>query len=221
MNCEQVAVLLDDHLEGRLAAAETVAVEQHLSSCLDCRAAVLALQSLTRQRRRPVPAPDETLLSRVIQLARPPMSGTEANLAGRQHTSNRIWWGAGLGSALAAGIAVAFLTVSFVLDGSGESEIPVFSLTMEQPRAVNIAIDSTQALAEAQITVTLVGDIGLAGFGDQSEITWRTDIEPGVNRLSLPMVLRGAAGGRLRVELEHELRTETFTVDLRREERGS
>ena len=60
----------------------------------------------------------------------------------------------------------------------------------------------------------LSGGFEIVGFGDLRELTWSTDLEKGVNKLTLPLSAVAVAGGQLVVRLEHEGTTREFRVDL-------
>jgi anti-sigma factor RsiW len=46
MNCEQTQALLPAHVDGELGIPESIALEQHLQSCPDCRAELASQQAL-------------------------------------------------------------------------------------------------------------------------------------------------------------------------------
>ena len=45
MRCKKVVLLLDDHVDGLLAAPEAEAIRDHLDGCRDCRETALALKA--------------------------------------------------------------------------------------------------------------------------------------------------------------------------------
>ncbi|MCI0330307.1 MAG: zf-HC2 domain-containing protein [candidate division Zixibacteria bacterium] len=46
MNCQEIEVRLNDHLDGILSASENAEVERHLESCLNCKEELLRLRNL-------------------------------------------------------------------------------------------------------------------------------------------------------------------------------
>jgi hypothetical protein len=86
---------------------------------------------------------------------------------------------------------------------------------LNETRDVNVAVESPEALAGAQIHVTLSGAIGLRGFDGQRELRWTADLDRGVNQLTLPVVALGASGGQVLVEVTHGDRRRTFVIDVR------
>jgi hypothetical protein len=63
--------------------------------------------------------------------------------------------------------------------------------------------------------VFLSGGVELAGFGNQREISWSTDLEQGVNQLTLPVIATDLNGGSLLVRLDHEGVQKVFKVNLK------
>jgi len=88
------------------------------------------------------------------------------------------------------------------------------TIALTETRDVNVAIDSPTDLQDAQIRVVLTGAVALTGFEGQSEIRWSTNLDRGVNMLSLPVTMQGLNGGRLLVEVDYEDHHEIFVVDL-------
>ena len=66
----------------------------------------------------------------------------------------------------------------------------------------------------AEIHVVLTGSIGLQGFAEQRELRWTTDLDRGVNQLTLPLVALGPSGGQVMVEVQHGDKRRTFVVDV-------
>jgi hypothetical protein len=62
--------------------------------------------------------------------------------------------------------------------------------------------------------VVLSGAVGLDGYEGQRELRWRTNLDPGVNQLTLPVIATGAGGGQVLVEVLHEGKRRTFLVDV-------
>jgi hypothetical protein len=128
-----------------------------------------------------------------------------------------FWLGLGTGAALAAGVAVLALVffVSLPGGGLGPSTTPGLELAVNVPQNVDISLATEEALVDAEIHVTLKGSVGLDGYADQRELTWRTNLDAGVNQLTLPIVATGANGGQVMVEVAHGGKLRTFLVDIR------
>jgi hypothetical protein len=88
-------------------------------------------------------------------------------------------------------------------------------IALDATENVAITLDTPVELTAAEIRVTLNGAIELAGFGDQREVAWSTDLARGVNQLTLPVVARGPTGGQLTVEVQHGIKRRQFVVDVR------
>lgn len=72
MNCNEVAPLLDDYIDGILPVAQVRAVEQHLAGCEKCRREVEAIRSVLA---------DARAMPRAIQPAQDLWKGIEGRLA--------------------------------------------------------------------------------------------------------------------------------------------
>ena len=97
-------------------------------------------------------------------------------------------------------------------DGGARNQLEI---ALNETRDVNLAIDSPIAMMNAQIRVVLTGTVALAGFEEQSELRWATDLDRGVNVLRLPITMLGTSGGQVLVEVTHQDRHEIFVVTLR------
>ena len=91
---------------------------------------------------------------------------------------------------------------------------PEVTLALNESRNVNVALDSPAMLADAEIHVVLSGAIGLQGFASQRELRWRTDLDRGVNQLTLPLVALGGGGGQILVEVTHGEKRRSFVIDV-------
>ena len=208
MDCTEVSTLLELYAETQLTSAQRVAVEAHLGRCDSCSSAAYAVTILRSQRRVATPATRPGLLSEVIDRAA--MADSETVTRG----SDRFWLGAGIGGALAAGIVFALLNFNSINQRQPDLRIPQLGIAFNETRDVNLAIDSPTAMMDATIRVVLTGTVVLAGFEQQSELQWTTDLDPGVNMLSLPVTMVGTSGGQVFVEVTHEDRHEIFVVTL-------
>lgn len=135
---------------------------------------------------------------------------------GSRRQRNR-WLLTGFGSAIAAGLVLwliggFFLTAPNLPDtGAG---IPGITMTLEEPRVVNLVFASATALESATLTVTLPDGIELAGFPGQREIAWQTSLEEGKNLLPLELIALTPAGGEVLARLEHNDRDRTFRLRI-------
>jgi hypothetical protein len=141
---------------------------------------------------------------------------TRATHEGTQRQRNR-WLMTGFGSAVAAGLAMwliggFFLTTPVV--PVADPVIPGITMTLEEPRTVNLVFASATALDSAMLTVTLPDGIELAGFPGQREIAWQTSLNEGKNLLPLELIAVSPVGGEVLARLEHNNRDRTFRLRI-------
>lgn len=133
---------------------------------------------------------------------------------GSRRQRNR-WVMTGFGSAIAAGLVLWFVGATFLATPNlpqPEAGIPGITMTLEQPRTVNLVFASAAALDMATLTVTLPVGIELAGFPGQREITWQTSLVEGKNFLPLELIALSSTGGEVLARLEHDDRDRTFRL---------
>lgn len=208
MKCEDASMVLQRPGSG--AELERRAAAEHLLSCTDCRDAARALAALRADRDSPIQMPPDHAFERALAAA-----GSRAVWITRTVPRRPSFLlGVGVGAALAAGIAVAVFMLrpdaSVVPAG-----VPAVLLALNEERDVTVALSSPEPLANAQIRIALSGDIGLKGFAEQRELHWTTDLDRGVNELTLPIIARGAGGGQVLVEVQHGDKRRAFIVDVR------
>ena len=133
---------------------------------------------------------------------------------GTRRQRNR-WLMTGFGGALAAGLAL-WLIGGFFLTSPNlpatDPEIPGITMTLEEPRTVNLVFASATDLDSATLTVTLPDGIELAGFPGQREIAWQTSLKEGKNFLPLELIAVSPVSGEVLARLEHDDRDRTFRL---------
>ena len=60
----------------------------------------------------------------------------------------------------------------------------------------------------------LTGGIELDGYAGERELSWTTNLESGINRLSLPVRAITREGGSLVVQLRHPETDRLFVIDV-------
>jgi len=205
MKCEDVLSALQDTRPGNTLARR--AASEHLAGCEDCRSAAHALAVLRADRDLLIDPPSDDAWRRAMVAAVAPRERERPRRA-------PFWLGVGVGVALAASIAAAVVMLRPLTESAGRG-VPAVTLTMNEVRNVDVAVSSPEPLASAEIHVTLTGEIGLDGFADQRELRWTTDLDRGVNQLTLPIVARGTHGGQVLVEVQHGDKRRAFVVDVR------
>ena len=133
---------------------------------------------------------------------------------GTRRQRNR-WVMTGFGSAIAAGIVLAFVSGAFfnapdvpLLD----SGIPGVTMALAEPQTVNLVFASTEALDAATLTVSLPDGVELVGFPGQREISWETNLIVGKNLLPLKLIALTPTGGEILARLQHNNRDRTFRL---------
>jgi hypothetical protein len=208
MKCEDASMILQRAGSG--AELERRAAAEHLLGCEDCRDAARAAAALRSDADKPVPVPASHAFERAIAAA----AAREAWIARTAPRRPSFLVGMGVGAALAAGIAVAVFV--FRPDAAvAPAGAPAVLLSLNEERDVSVALSSPERLENAEIRIALSGAIGLKGFAERRELHWTTDLDRGVNQLTLPIVALGAGGGQVLVEVEHGDKRRTFVVDVR------
>jgi len=164
-----------------------------------------ALQALLED--YPVPEATEAFYDQAL---------ARATHEGARRQRNR-WVMTGFGSAVAAGIALWFIGGFFMTTPDlpvAEPGIPGITMTLEEPRTINLVFASATALDSANLTVTLPDGIELAGFPGQREITWQTSLNEGKNLLPLELIAVSPVGGEVLARLEHNDRNRTFRLRI-------
>ena len=187
-------------------------IGEHLVKCEGCRSAVRALSALHAEAATPVPEVPSGAVERALRRV------TERTQPNVTRERRGFWPGVAVGAALAAAAAIAVAAVLLMLPMNrelGPTAVPGVTLSLNETRNLNIALDSPVALANAEIRVVLNGAIELAGFDGQKELRWFADLDAGVNQLTLPVTALGESGGQLTVEVQHADKRRMFVIDVR------
>jgi hypothetical protein len=182
------------------------AARAHLENCDDCAAAVSAVAMLSAERHERAPSLPARSFARALERA------THAP----RHVATRgrgFWLGTAVGGAIAAGVAIAIAAL-WPQAAPGPVGNPSVQVALNEVRQVSMALDSPEALAGAEIRVVLTGGVGLQGFAGQRELRWITDLDRGVNQLTLPLVGLDTRGGQVTVEVNHGIKLRTFVIDV-------
>jgi hypothetical protein len=205
MRCEEAVEILRETEHAGILPLQ--AARAHLEGCEDCAAALRAVSALRAERFAPAPKIPAQSFARAMERA------THAPRSDSRR-SRGFWLGTAVGGALAAGIAIivaAALWPQAVVAPIGNPEV---RLALNEVRQVSMSLQSPEALADAEIRVVLTGGIGLQGFAGQRELRWMTDLDRGVNQLTLPLVGLDASGGQVTVEVYHGTKRRTFVIDV-------
>jgi hypothetical protein len=182
------------------------AAMDHVADCSDCQAALRAIDALGVQREEPTPLAGDAAIQRAVDAA------LAANPAQRYR---RGFW-AGLASGLAAAAAAVAVGV-WLFGNGGDAPVagPEVRVALNQRSDVTVALESPEPLANAEVRVELRGAVELDGYMGQRELRWSTDLDRGINQLTLPVVALDTTGGQVLVEVTHGQQRRTFVLDVR------
>jgi len=186
ITCEQIQVLLNDYIDDELAAADAEAVSYH---CLSCQCCSDRLEQLRIQRELiqslPVPPASANFEKRVIE-------GAVRQAHPAVHSQFRA---RSLYLAAAASVLVALvLWLGLFNDTMVNDKTQYIAIVSDEVRTINVAIDSDETLEAVDLRVELSDNLELAGYGSKKAIGWTTQLQKGVNVISLPVV--GIAQGK-------------------------
>jgi hypothetical protein len=88
------------------------------------------------------------------------------------------------------------------------------TLTVDEPRTVNLLFESRTAVDDVQFIVDLPAGIELRDRVGVRRVAWKTHLVAGNNLLPLTLVARNGRGGQLAARLEHGESKKTFVVDI-------
>ena len=189
------------------AGGELRAAKEHTESCEDCRAALLALEALQAIRDEPAQSVSDGAIERAID---------KALVTSPERRYRRGFW-SGLASGIGLAAALAALAVGIWRFAPTESPaaVPEVRIALNQRSNVTVALESPEALDNAEVRVELRGAVALDGYAGQRELRWSTSLDRGVNQLTLPVVASQARGGQVLVEVTHGEKRRTFVLDVR------
>ncbi len=133
---------------------------------------------------------------------------------GTRRQRNR-WMVTGFGSAVAAGLVLWMIGGFFLTTPElpvADPAIPGITMTLEEPRTINLVFASAEPLDAATLTVQLPPGIELFGFPGQREVTWETSLNAGKNLLPLRLIATSPMGGEVLATLRHDDRGRTFRL---------
>jgi hypothetical protein len=185
MHCEDAVEQI--HTARSRSGADLRAAMAHAADCADCHAALRALDAVRTLRDELAPAPSEGALERAI------------------------------GAALAATVAAAVVGIWLTTSGGSDAPaaVPAVRLALNQPQDVTVTVESPEPLANAEVRVELRGAVALEGYEGQRELRWATNLDRGINQLTLPVVALDVAGGQVFVEVTHGDKRRAFVLDVR------
>jgi hypothetical protein len=98
-------------------------------------------------------------------------------------------------------------------------ETPAVTLTIDEPRTINLVFGARFALADIELTLDLPPGIELVTHPGARRVVSRTELAAGDNALPLTLVARSGEGGQLAARLQQRNDRKVFVVDVSVEQR--
>jgi hypothetical protein len=93
-------------------------------------------------------------------------------------------------------------------------ETPAVTLTIDEPRTINLVFGARSALAGVELTVDLPPGVELVTHPGERRIVSRAELATGDNALPLTLVARSGSGGQLAARLRQGDERKVFVVDV-------
>lgn len=205
MNCETALNLINPYLDASLAEQDKAEWQAHIDACPSCGIQMDRARRVIRLlRAAPVELPSEGFEERVF---------TKVREQGETRRRSR-WFAAGFCSALAASLALWFITVPLLTKVDQSEGFPTVSFEVSQIKTVSLAFNAPREFSHVTLTIELPDHFELDGFANEKYITWDTTLTPGKNVLSLPVIATAARKGVLVARLTSGDKTKTFSIRL-------
>jgi hypothetical protein len=205
MRCEDAIDVIRTHAP---PSDDLRSATAHADDCDDCRAALRALDATSALRGELTPEVDERAIERAIDRA--------LSESPQRRYRRGFWKGMASGAALAAAVSALAVGISrFTAGENVPAAVPEVRIALNQRSNVTVTLETPEALADAEVRVELRGAVALDGYQGQRELRWSTNLERGVNQLTLPVVASDARGGQVLVEVTHGDKRRTFVLDVR------
>jgi len=209
MHCETVQRQLDDYLDGDLHTSEQTAVAEHLQYCDSCRQKFAQAQQL--------------LLALHAMPVAPPRAGYAQRVLGFLHTGaatpNRyarrpLWFASGFAMAMLAMLSVWFMFATPARLPEQSVSAITLHVSPQQVQNVDLVFNSPEQIQHATLRITLPAGIELKGYARRRVLVWQTELKPGANRLTLPLLATNIGGGILTARISHNGKSRTFKVNI-------
>lgn len=208
MKCVDINRHIEDYLDKQLSSDNTVAFEQHISSCTECAEKVKSAESLlSGLRNLSVPEPTANFEQRVFAEVR-----RQHRAHHQQHHGFRF--ATGFATAAVASLAIWFVS-SVYIPGPLVEEPQMVSVAMNESQTVRLMFDSHADIEKVTLSIGLPDNMQLAGYPGRSELTWQTDLQKGQNILALPIEAIGYGQGELLAKLSYGDKVKIFRVVLK------
>ena len=209
MHCIGLRDQLDDYLDGDLPAGDAVTLDRHIAECGSCQHLVTRERELRDLLRSygesAVAEPDAGFFDAALR---------KASREGRVEARNR-WLVTGVAGAVAAAVALWITSGALLERPAPAVQMAEISMSLEQPRTVNLVFSTESELRDATLTLLLPAGVELAGFAGRQQVSWQTDLARGRNVLPLTLVGHSRQEGELQAVLEHKDDDREFRVRIR------
>lgn len=194
MNCEDFHHLLieepDAERQARLFA--------HAADCAACRQRLEFESMLQRQLRTlPIPAPRPGFAERVLANAHRAQRDQARTRASNGAQRPALIWAMAASLVLALGLWIARTPLPHQGMGQGIEQPRIAQVNIGQPsqvQSVRLMFRSEKALSGVTIELGLPEGVELAGYPDQRQLSWQTDLQSGPNLLDLPVLVSRGGG---------------------------
>ena len=218
MNCRDRQELIAEYLNGELATAQNTEMTAHVNSCGQCKAALEQQKALRNAlRQMPVEPARSGFAQAALQHARL-AHATEKTPHPQPVTKHqpifRHWFAAGFGGAMAAGMAL-WAVFSLIGPFQPASELPMFTVSVQQTRNVSVAINVPEDMDGVTLTVALPENFELSGHHGKRQIAWQTRLKKGRNVLTLPVLATAQGQGQLVARVARDQQSKLLRVNLK------
>lgn len=200
MHCEQARDHIQEWLDGSLEEGREAALMTHLGACQSCRDEHRAMRALKDELQRlPAPVLPVGLERRLFRAPSPVVPRFTA-----------------VAAILVMAVALT-LTSQWMPSGervAAPSPVAQVQLSVEREQKVQVALSAKRELKGVRLTLVLPNNVELAGFPEQREVSWETDLLAGDNRLSLPLIAHSAGSGDLIARIDHNGESREMRVRL-------
>ena len=206
MNCTQFQNMLDDYIDCSLSTIQFSHVQSHLKECEQCQESYTqANELLSALRDIPIPPAKLGYKKRVL-------SFLEENHP--KQTKQHNWFYAGFGSAISASFALWLVFSPVSLLSTKTESMNTVNLLVKKQQTIDLVFNLADELPEATLTIELPEKIEIAGYAGKRQLSWKTSLKKGSNRLALPIIGSQEHSGVLIARLTNNGKTKTFRVRI-------
>ena len=210
MNCTDINTHCDDYLDGNLSHEQQQAFALHLTKCNQCDKSVNALLQLQAGLKNlTVPGPSAGFEQRVFDEVR------------RQTTKQPSrHFVSGFASAIAAGLALWFVSTLFIVQQSTEIPTGEMTLALNATQTVRLLFDAPDDIELVTLSIDIPDNFELSGYPGSKELTWETSLKKGENVLALPIMAIDTGKGELIAQLSYGDKVKVFRLILTTADNG-